>query len=107
MPIYEYECGSCQHRLEIMQKISDERLRECPQCHRPDLKKLVSATAFRLKGGGWYETDFKTGDKKNLSGDKGGDAGAKPQSASSGGGGDTAPAAKPAAEAKASEAKAS
>jgi putative FmdB family regulatory protein len=104
MPIYEYECGSCQHRLEIMQKISDERLRDCPHCHRPDLRKLVSATAFRLKGGGWYETDFKTGGKKNLSGDAGSGAGGGASSAAADGaaGSPAAPAAKPAAEVKAS-----
>ncbi|MCG6968687.1 MAG: zinc ribbon domain-containing protein [Gammaproteobacteria bacterium] len=66
MPIYEYECGSCGHRLEAIQKISDEPLKECPSCHKPELKKLISAAAFRLKGGGWYETDFKSGKKKNV-----------------------------------------
>ena len=68
MPIYEYECTSCQHRLEKIQKMSDSRLVDCPECGKPDLKKLVSAVAFRLKGSGWYETDFKTGSKKNVSG---------------------------------------
>ena len=68
MPIYEYECTSCQHRLEKIQKMSDSRLVDCPECGKPDLKKLVSAVAFRLKGSGWYETDFKTGAKKNVSG---------------------------------------
>jgi putative FmdB family regulatory protein len=68
MPIYEYQCQACQHELEVLQKISDEPLVECPQCHKPELKKKVSAAAFRLKGGGWYETDFKTGSKKNLHG---------------------------------------
>jgi putative FmdB family regulatory protein len=66
MPIYEYECGACGHRLEAIQKISDEPLKECPNCHKPELKKLISAAAFRLKGGGWYETDFKSGKKKNV-----------------------------------------
>lgn len=68
MPIYEYQCQACQHELEALQKISDEPLVECPRCHKPALKKKVSAAAFRLKGGGWYETDFKTGNKKNLHG---------------------------------------
>jgi putative FmdB family regulatory protein len=68
MPIYEYECTSCQHRLEKIQKMSDSKLVDCPECGKPDLKKLVSAVAFRLKGSGWYETDFKTGSKKNVSG---------------------------------------
>ena len=66
MPIYEYECLSCGHRLETIQKISDDPLKDCPNCHKPELKKLVSAAAFRLKGGGWYETDFKSGNKKNV-----------------------------------------
>jgi putative FmdB family regulatory protein len=66
MPIYEYECLSCGHRLEAIQKISDDPLKDCPSCHKPELKKLISAAAFRLKGGGWYETDFKSGKKKNV-----------------------------------------
>ena len=69
MPIYEYQCQSCQHELEALQKISDSPLRECPSCGDDELRKKVSAVAFRLKGGGWYETDFKTGDKKNIAGD--------------------------------------
>ena len=70
MPIYEYQCQSCNHGLEVLQKISDEPLQECPSCGESTLRKKVSAVAFRLKGGGWYETDFKTGDKKNIAGDK-------------------------------------
>lgn len=66
MPIYEYQCQQCGHGLEALQKISDSALQDCPECGKPTLKKRVSAAAFRLKGGGWYETDFKTGDKKNL-----------------------------------------
>jgi putative FmdB family regulatory protein len=66
MPIYEYECTACGERLEAIQKISDDPLTDCPHCHKPALKKLLSAPAFRLKGGGWYETDFKSGKKKNL-----------------------------------------
>ena len=64
MPIYEYQCGACKHVFENLQKISDAPLTRCPDCGAEALKKLVSAPAFRLKGGGWYETDFKTGDKK-------------------------------------------
>ena len=64
MPIYEYYCEECGHEMEAMQKISDEALRECPACGRPALKKMLSAPGFRLKGGGWYETDFKGGEKK-------------------------------------------
>ena len=59
MPIYEYECQLCGHRLEKLQKISDQPLADCPACAQPGLRKLVSAVAFRLKGAGWYETDFK------------------------------------------------
>ena len=71
MPIYEYQCKKCGHELEALQKISDTRLKDCPECDEPELKKLVSAAGFRLKGGGWYETDFKGGDKKkNIAGEK-------------------------------------
>jgi len=66
MPIYEYQCGECDHKLEKLQKMSDDLLKDCPECGEPALRKLISAVAFRLKGDGWYETDFKTGDKKNL-----------------------------------------
>jgi len=69
MPIYEYQCEACGKRIEVLQKISDEPKRECQACGEHALKKKVSAVAFRLKGSGWYETDFKTGDKKNLAGD--------------------------------------
>lgn len=70
MPIYEYRCESCGHELEKMQKLADAPLTDCPACGQPTLKKLISAAGFRLKGSGWYETDFKKGDKKNLHGDK-------------------------------------
>ena len=66
MPIYEYECDSCGKRIEALQKISDEPLQICSACGSASLRKLVSAASFRLKGKGWYETDFKTGDKKKL-----------------------------------------
>jgi putative FmdB family regulatory protein len=67
MPIYEYRCESCGHEMECMRKISDAPLTDCPSCGQPALKKLISAAGFRLKGGGWYETDFKKGGtKKNL-----------------------------------------
>lgn len=68
MPIYEYQCRNCGNELEVLQKMSDAPLMECPECGLPELKKKVSAVAFRLKGGGWYETDFKTGNKKNIAG---------------------------------------
>ena len=66
MPIYEYQCQACGHELEAMQKMSDAPLTDCPECGKPALKKLISAAGFRLKGGGWYETDFKGSKKKNV-----------------------------------------
>lgn len=68
MPIYDYLCTRCNHQLEAIQKFSDAPLLECPACKAPELKKVLSAPGFRLKGNGWYETDFKTGSKKNLAG---------------------------------------
>lgn len=65
MPIYEYQCKACGHSLEAIQRFSDAPLTECPACHQSELTKLVSAPSFRLKGGGWYETDFKTGKKRH------------------------------------------
>lgn len=68
MPFYEYQCSNCGHQLEAMQKITDAPLRKCPDCGRLALKKLLSAPVFRLKGSGWYETDFKSDkeQKRNL-----------------------------------------
>ncbi len=108
MPFYEYECQNCKFYTELLQKVSDPPLKKCPSCGKSTMKKLVSAPVFRLKGGGWYETDFK-GDKenkRNLAVDK------EPDTVS-----DAKPAkpvadskstdAKPAAEAKPSESKSS
>ncbi len=64
MPIYEYKCSACDHRLEKLQRMSDDPLKDCPECHQPALSKLVSAAGFRLTGTGWYETDFKGGKGK-------------------------------------------
>jgi putative FmdB family regulatory protein len=64
MPFYEYQCKNCGHDLEAMQKISDAPLKKCPHCGKSQLQRLMSAPVFRLKGGGWYETDFK-GDQDN------------------------------------------
>ena len=64
MPFYEYQCKNCGHDLEAMQKISDPPLKKCPHCGKSQLQRLMSAPVFRLKGGGWYETDFK-GDQDN------------------------------------------
>jgi putative FmdB family regulatory protein len=66
MPIYAYRCEECGHELEALQKITDAPLTECPACGAPALKKQITAAAFRLKGGGWYETDFKKDGKRNL-----------------------------------------
>ena len=70
MPIYEYACASCEHQFETIQRFSEDPLTDCPECGKKELKKLVSVAAFRLKGSGWYETDFKSGDKKNVAGDE-------------------------------------
>jgi len=64
MPFYEYECPHCGYDEEVLQKINDKPLTKCPTCGKKGLKKLMSAPVFRLKGSGWYETDFK-GDKEN------------------------------------------
>ncbi|RPG24667.1 MAG: zinc ribbon domain-containing protein [Gammaproteobacteria bacterium TMED92] len=66
MPIYEYRCANCNHEMEVLQKVSDAPLVTCPNCAADSLKKKISAAGFRLKGGGWYETDFKSGSKKNV-----------------------------------------
>ena len=63
MPIYEYKCTSCGHKKEVLQKLSDAPLRECPACGKSTLNKLMSAAGFQLKGSGWYATDFKGGSK--------------------------------------------
>jgi putative FmdB family regulatory protein len=59
MPIYEYQCQACDHEFEALQKMSEDQLIQCPECQKPELKKLISASGFRLKGSGWYESDFK------------------------------------------------
>jgi len=64
MPIYEYRCNACGHELEALQKMSDDPLKDCPACEKAELKKQISAAGFRLKGNGWYETDFKNSGKK-------------------------------------------
>ena len=68
MPFYEYECQSCKFYAEVMQKISDPPLVKCPSCGKRTMQKLISAPVFRLKGSGWYETDFKSDKegKRNL-----------------------------------------
>lgn len=107
MPFYEYQCKACGAHHEAMQKMSDAPLKKCPECGKNSLQRLVSAPVFRLKGGGWYETDFKSDKetKRNLAAEEKGEkseaaatstADAKPESK---------PAAKPAAAAKPAKAK--
>lgn len=79
MPIYEYRCNACGRELEKIQRMSDEPLTDCPDCGSGELRRLVSAPGFRLKGGGWYETDFKKDGKRNLH-----DSHAPPATSSSG-----------------------
>ncbi len=64
MPIYEYECLNCKIQFEKLQKMSDLPITNCPECSNGKVKKLISATSFRLKGQGWYETDFKSSKEK-------------------------------------------
>jgi len=110
MPIYEYQCQACQKQIEVLQKINDAPLIDCPQCGKPALKKQVSAAAFRLKGGGWYETDFKTGNKKNLvsGGDSAGsDQKAAPSSAGESKSGESKPSDGKTSDSKTTESKSS
>lgn len=111
MPFYEYECSNCKFYAEVMQKISDAPLRKCPSCGKSALKKLLSAPVFRLKGSGWYETDFKSDKDKqrNLAGGEKDEpkSEAKPADAKTAesGGTETKPAETKAGEGKASEPK--
>lgn len=70
MPIYGYVCKNCEHMLDALQKISDDPLVDCPECGEPQLRRQLSAPRFRLKGSGWYETDFKKDKQRNLHGEK-------------------------------------
>ena len=82
MPIYEYQCQSCGHDLEKLQRMSEIPLKDCPDCGESEMQRLVSAAGFRLKGSGWYETDFKKGGKRNLHGTDGSkDKSKKPEKA--------------------------
>ena len=70
MPIYAYTCKNCDHNLDALQKMADAPLVDCPSCGKPELNRLLSAPRFRLKGQGWYETDFKKDNQRNIAGDK-------------------------------------
>ena len=78
MPFYEYQCRACGAQVEVMQKISDAPLKKCPECAKSQLTRLISAPVFRLKGAGWYETDFKS-DKENKRNLAGADADSAPR----------------------------
>jgi putative FmdB family regulatory protein len=69
MPIYEYKCSECGHFMDALQGVNDSPLEVCPECSERSLKRLISAPNFRLSGEGWYETDFKTGNRKNIAED--------------------------------------
>lgn len=92
MPIYEYQCDACGHQLEMLQKIAEEPARDCPSCQTPHLRRLISAAGFRLKGSGWYETDFKRDKRRNVAGAEkapGSDSGKAADSGSSAAGTET------------------
>ena len=99
MPIYEYRCSECGHELEAIQKFSDPPLTACPDCGRDGLQRQISAAAFRLKGGGWYETDFKKDKRRNVVAE--GDAGGKGEAKAGADAGKTDAAKAPAAAAEA------
>lgn len=86
MPIYEYRCDLCGHELEKLQRMNDEPLKECPACEKSGLRRLISAAGFRLKGAGWYETDFKKDNRRNIA-----DDGKKPDSKKSASDSDSKP----------------
>lgn len=71
MPIYEYQCSACGHQLEVIQKMSDQPLTDCPECHQASLTKLVSAAGFQLKGTGWYVTDYSAKGKAKSANESG------------------------------------
>ena len=81
MPIYAYACNNCDHELDALQKMADAPLTDCPSCGKPELRRRLSAPRFRLKGQGWYETDFKKDNQRNIAGDK---ESAKPEAKKSG-----------------------
>lgn len=91
MPIYEYQCPACGHRFDALQKFSDEPIRVCPKCANEEVKKLVSATSFVLKGGGWYKDHYglKSGAAADSSGGSSGSGSSSGEGASASGGGES------------------
>lgn len=89
MPIYEYRCDSCGFQKEYIQRMSDARLTDCPECKKATFSKMVTAAGFQLKGGGWYVTDFKSGGSNTTAPVKKTDS---KQSDTSGSGGSSEPA---------------
>lgn len=89
MPIYEFECLSCGQRFDRLQKMSDPDPTDCPSCGAPQVKRALTAASFRLKGGGWYETDFKgeKDKKRNLVDGSGGSDSSSSAAESAGSGG--------------------
>ncbi len=83
MPIYEYACAACGHQFEEWQKINDAPVKVCPKCKAKKVERLISATSFQLKGGGWY-ADLYSGPKPNGSAEQGssGSSGKETKSAS-------------------------
>jgi putative FmdB family regulatory protein len=96
MPVYEYECGACGHQFEEWQKITDKPVRTCPKCKAKKVERLISQTAFHLKGGGWYSDLYSTSKKSSTP--EGGGSGDKGESKASGEKSAEKPASAPAAE---------
>lgn len=84
MPIYEFECLSCGHRFDRLQRLADADPTDCPTCGAPQVKRAITAASFRLKGGGWYETDFKSDKDKKRNLVEGSSTSGSSESASSG-----------------------
>jgi len=94
MPIYAYRCEECGFAKDVLQKLSDPVLTECPECGKSTFKKQLTAAGFQLKGSGWYVTDFRGGDKPPATGTSATPVDTKPSESKSS---DSSPAAAPAA----------
>lgn len=91
MPIYAYACGACGFKKDVLQKLSDAPLTDCPSCGEPQFSKQLTAPGFVLKGSGWYATDFREGQKKPAESGDGATDSAAPESAPPTGGAASAP----------------